>query len=392
MGPARKSLCMTEKEQQSSSSQEQGSSAYDEDRKALLVLAFMPKPEIEAFLADQGFVPPTFDNGDPRFMDMLDALKLYMLSKQMAFEDLTQRFPAMNNTFSKPETQQKMTYAQAANSQEEQIRFFIEHAPRAQLIANSKPGQPVALLPRPSAPPSSTAASIDDSDQDTRVQQKKKHKRVEMSLSESSSSTSSSKSSRYHKTHSRKRKRSRHSLSTSSSNRSNRSRSPRKDRHHQRHHHHQHRHRDSEFRKEMAKIVGVHRASQFDPNKMEPRDSWRKLAEQNRAVALAQSVLIAEIRHIILDQPPSRYLIDANLMCLTAGAFLRSVRFAHYIYGQSRNQASSIYRSDPAPFPPAHDNGQYYGRCNNYIERRYRQTTDNQRAQNRQRYLDQNLQ
>ncbi|KAA6389584.1 MAG: hypothetical protein EZS28_014890 [Streblomastix strix] len=37
---------MAEKEQQSSSSQEQGSSAYDEDRKALLVLAFMPKLEI----------------------------------------------------------------------------------------------------------------------------------------------------------------------------------------------------------------------------------------------------------------------------------------------------------------------------------------------------------
>ncbi|KAA6380944.1 MAG: hypothetical protein EZS28_023527 [Streblomastix strix] len=111
---------MAEKEQQSSSSQEQGSSAYDEDRKAVLVLAFMPKPEIEAFLADQGFVPPTFDKDDPRFIEKLDALKLYMVSKQMAFEDLTQRFPAMNNTFSKPETQQKMTYAQAANSQEEQ--------------------------------------------------------------------------------------------------------------------------------------------------------------------------------------------------------------------------------------------------------------------------------
>ncbi|KAA6333553.1 MAG: hypothetical protein EZS28_053156, partial [Streblomastix strix] len=56
---------MAEKEQQSGSSQEQGSSAYDEDRKALLVLAFMPKPEIEAFLADQGFVPPTFDKDNP---------------------------------------------------------------------------------------------------------------------------------------------------------------------------------------------------------------------------------------------------------------------------------------------------------------------------------------
>ncbi|KAA6387859.1 MAG: hypothetical protein EZS28_016611, partial [Streblomastix strix] len=132
---------MAEKEQQSSSSQEQGPSAYDEDRKALLVLTFMSRPEIEAFLADQGFVPPTFDKDDPRFIEKLDALKLYMLSKQMAFEDLTQRFPAMNGTFSKPETQQKMTYAQVANSQEEQLRFFMNHGVRAQLIANSKPGQ-----------------------------------------------------------------------------------------------------------------------------------------------------------------------------------------------------------------------------------------------------------
>ncbi|KAA6403401.1 MAG: hypothetical protein EZS28_001083, partial [Streblomastix strix] len=188
---------MAEKEQQSSSSQEQGPSVYDEDRKALLVLAFMLKPEIEAFLADQGFVPPTFDKDDPRFIEKLDALKLYMLSKQKAFEDLTQRFPAMNNTFSKSDTQQKMTYAQVANSKEEQLRFIIEHGPRAQLIANSKPGQPVALLPRPSAPPSSVTSSIDDSDQDFYTHHKKKRKRIERSPSESSSSTSSSRSSRH---------------------------------------------------------------------------------------------------------------------------------------------------------------------------------------------------
>ncbi|KAA6373082.1 MAG: hypothetical protein EZS28_031393, partial [Streblomastix strix] len=237
MGPARKSLCMAENEQQSSSSQEKGPSAYDEDRKALLVLAFMPKPEIEAFLADQGFVPPTFDKDDPRFIEKLDALKLYMVSKQMAFEDLTQRFPAMNNTFSKSETQQKMAYAQAANSQEEQLRFFMVHGPRAQLIANSKPGQPVALLPRPSAPPSSVTSSSDYSDQDFSTHHKKKRKRTERSPSESSSCSSSSKSSRHHKTHSKRRKRMRHSVSTSSSSRSSRSRSPRKDSHHRRHHH-----------------------------------------------------------------------------------------------------------------------------------------------------------
>ncbi|KAA6376915.1 MAG: hypothetical protein EZS28_027557 [Streblomastix strix] len=412
---------MSEKEQQSSSSQEQGPSAYDEDRKALLVLAFMPKPEIEAFLADQGFVPPTFDKDDPRFIEKLDALKIYMIGKQMAFEDLTQRFPAMNNTFSKTDTQQKMTYAQVANSQEEQVRFFMDHAPRASLIANSKPGQPVALLPLPSAPPLSVTSSTDDPDQDFYTHHKKKRKRTERSPSESSSSSSSSKSSRHHKTHSRRRKRRRYSVSTSGSSRSSRSRSPRKDRHHQRHHHHQHRHRDSEFRKEMAKIVGVHRASQFDPNKMEPRDSWRRSAEQNRwryenlwstsepaeiqpnetshtyadcarAVALAESALIAQIHHITPNQPPSRYLIDAYLMCLTAGARLRSIRFAHPSQGQSRNQGPGNYRSAPAPFPPAHDNGQYYGRRNNYRERGHRQPNDNQRAQNRERRAEQNPQ
>ncbi|KAA6396730.1 MAG: hypothetical protein EZS28_007743 [Streblomastix strix] len=74
---------------------------------------------------------------------------------------------------------------------------------------------------------------------------------------------------------------------------------------------------------------------------MESRYFWRRLAEQNRwrqenqwstskpaelqptesshvyidcakAVSLAESALIAEIHHIILDQPPSRYLIDAT--------------------------------------------------------------------------------
>ncbi|KAA6309494.1 MAG: hypothetical protein EZS28_056500, partial [Streblomastix strix] len=157
---------MSEKEQQSSSSQEQGPSAYDEDRKALLVLAFMPKPEIEAFLADQGFVPRTFDKDDPHFIEKLDALKIYMIGKQMAFEDLTQRFPAMNKIFSKTDTQQKMTYAQVANSQEEQVRFFMEHAPKAALIANSKFGRPAALLPLPVAPPASTVSSVEDSDLD----------------------------------------------------------------------------------------------------------------------------------------------------------------------------------------------------------------------------------
>ncbi|KAA6398995.1 MAG: hypothetical protein EZS28_005481 [Streblomastix strix] len=122
-----------------------------------------------------------------RFMERLNAHKLYILSKQMAYEDRIQRFPAINNTFSKTETQQKMTYAHAANSQEKQLRFFMVHGPGAQLIANSKSGQPVALLPRPSAPLSSSASNIDDSDQDLPAQQKKKNKRTEKSFSESSS-------------------------------------------------------------------------------------------------------------------------------------------------------------------------------------------------------------
>ncbi|KAA6382619.1 MAG: hypothetical protein EZS28_021855 [Streblomastix strix] len=143
---------MIEKELQSSSSQVQGPSAYNEDRKVLLVLAFMPKPEIEAFLAKQSFVAPMFDKGDPRFKEKLVALKLYILSKQMAFEDLTQRFPAMNNTSSKSETQQKVTYTQVSSSQEEQLRFFLENGPREQLFAKCQPGQTVALLPRLSAP------------------------------------------------------------------------------------------------------------------------------------------------------------------------------------------------------------------------------------------------
>ncbi|KAA6357030.1 MAG: hypothetical protein EZS28_047443, partial [Streblomastix strix] len=68
-------------------------------------------------------------------------------------------------------------------------------------------------------------------------------------------------------------------------------------------------------------------------------------ADCARAVSLAESALIAQIHHIIPDQPPSRYLIDAYLMCLTAGARLRSIRFAHPTQGQSRYLASSNYRA-----------------------------------------------
>ncbi|KAA6354988.1 MAG: hypothetical protein EZS28_049485 [Streblomastix strix] len=85
----------------------------------------------------------------------------------------------MNDTFSKIETHQKMTYAQVSNCQEEQLRFYMKHGPKAWLIANGKMAGPVALLSLPSAQPSSGASSIDDSNQDLLTQQKKKHKRTE---------------------------------------------------------------------------------------------------------------------------------------------------------------------------------------------------------------------
>ncbi|KAA6384179.1 MAG: hypothetical protein EZS28_020294 [Streblomastix strix] len=413
---------MSEKEQQSSVHRKNKAHwRTTKTKKALLVLEFMPKPEIGDFLADQGFVPLTFDKGDHHFIEKLDAFKIYMICQQMAFEDLTQRFPAMNNTFSKTETQLKMTYAQVANSFNEQLRFYMEHGPNAWLIANSKIARLAALLHLPSAPPSSTASSIDDSDQDLQTQQKKKSKRIEKSLSESSSSTCSSRSSIHHRTHSRMRKRRRHRVSASNSSRSIRSRSSIRDRHHNRHHHHYHRHRYGEFRKEMAKIVGVHRPSYFEPKKIQPRDYWKRSAEQNRwrfenlwltselaemqpnevshayadytrAVSLAESTLIAEIHHIVPDLPPSRYLIDAYFMYLTAVARRRSIRFTHSTQGWSRNQASGGQRSALIHGHSTHDNAPYYGRCNNYRERGYRQPNDNQRAQNRERRVEQNPQ
>ncbi|KAA6354089.1 MAG: hypothetical protein EZS28_050384, partial [Streblomastix strix] len=158
-GSARKNLFIAENQQQSCSSQEQGPSAYDQYMKALLVLSFMRKPEIDASLADQGFVPPIFDKNDPHFMQKQEALNLNMLSKQMTFEDLIQRFPAINNTFSKSEAQQKMNYAQMPNSQEERVMIFMGRSPRAWFIANSKLGQFIALLQRPSAPPMSSAST-----------------------------------------------------------------------------------------------------------------------------------------------------------------------------------------------------------------------------------------
>ncbi|KAA6383595.1 MAG: hypothetical protein EZS28_020880 [Streblomastix strix] len=102
---------------------------------------------------------------------------------------------------------------------------------------------------------------------------------------------------------------------------------------------------------------------------IQPNETQHAYADCSRAVALQESALIAEIQYIIPDQPSSRYLIDAYFMCLTAGVRQKSIRSAHSSQGQSRNQASSNYRSALAQFPPAHDIGQYYGRRDNYRER-----------------------
>ncbi|KAA6358497.1 MAG: hypothetical protein EZS28_045976 [Streblomastix strix] len=125
---------------------------------------------------------------------------------------------------------------------------------------------------------------------------------------------------------------------------------------------------------------------------IQPNETSHAYADCAKAVSLAECAQIAEIHRIITDKPPSRYLIDAYLMCLTAGARQRSIRFAHPSKGQSMNQASSNFRSDPAQFPPAHENSQYYGRRNNYRERGHKQLNDNQRAQNRERRAEQNPQ
>ncbi|KAA6401078.1 MAG: hypothetical protein EZS28_003399 [Streblomastix strix] len=177
--------------------------------------------------------------------------------------------------------------------------------------------------------------------------------------------------------------------------------------------------RDDELRKEMAKIVGVLRHSKFYPDKIAPRHSWKRSLEANSrryenlwstsnpaemqpseashvyaecasAVSLAKSVQIADIHHTISEQLPSGYLIDAYLMCLTAGARLRSIRFVYPTQGQSRYQASGNYRSAPAQCPSTYENAPYYGRRNNHRERGHRQPNDNQHAQNRERRAEQN--
>ncbi|KAA6373251.1 MAG: hypothetical protein EZS28_031222, partial [Streblomastix strix] len=382
---------MSEKKQQSSSSQGKCPSAYDEDRKALLVLAFMPQPEIETFLADQGFVPPTFDKDEPHFIEKLDSFKIYMIGKQMTYVDLIRRFSAMKIAFSKKEMQQKMIYAQMADSQEEQMRFFMDHGPRASLIANSKFGRSTALLPLPSAPPASTASNIDDTDAGFHTQQKK-------SANEQKYSFQSLRVVLVAQGLVNIIKHIQEGASTG----------------------------DTVYqpptqviivaldhREETSSIVDIITTSTTtemtnfgrkwpkwweykslpkqirwryenlwsttEPAVMQPSEASHAYVDCARAVLLEESALIAEIYHTKPDQPPSRYLIDAYLMCLTAGARLSSIRFVHLTQGQSRYQALINYRTAPAQGPSTYENAPYYGRRNNHRDRGHRQPNDNQR-------------
>ncbi|KAA6397162.1 MAG: hypothetical protein EZS28_007313 [Streblomastix strix] len=81
---------------------------------------------------------------------------------------------------------------------------------------------------------------------------------------------------------------------------------------------------------------------------MQSSESSHVYDDCDRAVSLVERTLIAEINHIIPDQPPSRYQIEAYI----------------------ENQTLANYRSTPAQLPPARDNGPIYVRGNNYREKR----------------------
>ncbi|KAA6364403.1 MAG: hypothetical protein EZS28_040070, partial [Streblomastix strix] len=377
----RKSLCMAEKEQLSSSSQVQGPSAYDQDRKALLVLAYMPKPEIETFLADQGFVPPTFDKDDPRSIEKLDAFKINMIGKQMVFEDLTQRFPAMNNTFSKTEMQQKMIYAQMANTSfDDRQRYYRFPAcrQRAQLqvsrirtkifthsrkISANEPKGPFLSLqavPVAQGPLDITGhihdgASAGDIVLQLRIQADllalDHHKEIGILTDITTINTAIDMVNLERKWLNQLECTGLPSLTRTRWN---------------------------------LEILGG--------AAIQPNEESHAYADCVRAVLLAESTLIAEIHHIIPEQPLFRYLIDAYLMCLSAGACLTPICFAHLTQGQSRNQASGNYRSAPAQAPSIYENVPYYGRRDNYRKRGHKQPKDDQRAQNRERRVEQNPQ
>ncbi|KAA6338239.1 MAG: hypothetical protein EZS28_052717, partial [Streblomastix strix] len=93
---------------------------------------------------------------------------------------------------------------------------------------------------------------------------------------------------------------------------------------------------------------------------IQPNEASRAYSDCTRAVSLAESALTAEIHHILPDLPCSRYLIDAYLICVTAGARIRSIRFAYPSQGQSRIQASSNYRSGPTQATSTRDGASHY--------------------------------
>ncbi|KAA6367337.1 MAG: hypothetical protein EZS28_037137, partial [Streblomastix strix] len=320
--PARKRHCMAQNDQYSSSLQEFGYSIYDEDRKTFLILAFMPRPEIEAFYQIKILSRQSSTLMTTSFMDKLDAHKLYMYCMHAVFEDITKRFPAMKNTFSKNQKQQKMTYAQMANIKDGHLRFFMEHGSSAWFIAIHKPRQQTALQPRHSAPPSSAASSIDDLDQEFQAQQKKKRKRIERYFL-SLRVTLRVQGTVYITKHVQG--------GTSVEDTEFQTRI-------------QANLADLDHREETGIIAGI-----TTINIAIEIDSWRKQAKQNRwrlenlwytqesaekqpsessqiyadctrAVSFVEYTLKSDIHLIISEQQSSRFLIDAYLMCQTAGA------------------------------------------------------------------------
>ncbi|KAA6383118.1 MAG: hypothetical protein EZS28_021359 [Streblomastix strix] len=236
------------------------------------------------------------------------------------------------------------------------------------LIANSQPGQPTALLPLPSAPPASTASSIDDSDQDFHAQQKKKRKRTESPILSHRAALVAQGPVDIIR------------IILEGANAGDIMCQPRiqvslvaLDRHQE----------TSTIIDSTTTSTSVQLAN-FE-GKWPKQDSWGSSAEQNRrryenlwstsepaeiqpseslhvrtsrvrAVSFAESALIAEIHNIIRYQPPTKYRIDAYLMCLTTGAHLRSICFAYSTQGQSKNYASAYNRSAPVQFLPPRDN------------------------------------
>ncbi|KAA6386266.1 MAG: hypothetical protein EZS28_018203 [Streblomastix strix] len=317
-----------------------------------------PSPEIQAFLADQSFVPPTFDKDDPRFMAKLDGLKLYILSKQMAFVDIMQRFSAMNSIFSKPETQQKMTYAQVANtSLDSPQRYFRVpvHSRRAQpqismILTGTFTHNRNRRTNEYKVPFRSLRAALVAQDL--------------VDITRRTQEGASAGDTEY-----------RHRIRVNQV--------------------------ALDHLGEICVIIDIATINIAIDMANFRRKQPKQFGAQNfqhayiycaRTITLAEGAIIAEIHHIILDQPPSRNLIEAYLMCLSAGAPLRQICISHSTQLQNRNQAMANFRSATAQSPCTHDNAPYYGRRNNCGERGHMQLNDNLRAQNRERRVEQNLQ